>query len=215
MPVHQRRILLFSCMVISTALFILLAFNLNTPWLLTFSEQVQSYLYDSLGSVGGLVFIVITYIGSAYVSFPILGILVIIFLYQKRYWTTLLLVVNLIGVRQLNWLLKSIFDRPRPDLEHLVEVSSASFPSGHSMNSIAFFGFLAFLLHQKLKGSGQFSRWVWISAVVLIGFIGLSRVYLGVHYPLDVIGGFLGGGAWLLFSILLYTYIPKKERFDR
>ncbi|QKY71077.1 phosphatase PAP2 family protein [Lentibacillus sp. CBA3610] len=214
MPVHQKQILLFSCMVLSIALFITIAFNLKRPWLLNFGEQMQSYLYDFLGPFGDFIFVVITYIGSGYVSFPIMGILIFVFLYQKRLWTTLLIVFNLIGVRQLNWLLKSIFERPRPDLEHLVQVSSASFPSGHSMNSIAFFGFLAFLWHQKLKGNRKLSRWVWASSVVLIGLIGLSRIYLGVHYPLDVIGGFLGGGAWLLFSILLYTYIPKGERFD-
>lgn len=215
MSVDQRRIFLFSCIVISAVLFRFIAFNLKNTLLLNFGEWVQFYLYDFLGAFGDFVFIVITYIGSVYVSYPIMGILICVFLFQKKYWTTLLVVFNLIGVRQLNSLLKSIFERPRPELEHLVHVSSESFPSGHSMNSIAFFGFLAYLLHLKLKGTGRPFRWVWISAVVLIGLIGLSRVYLGVHYPLDVIGGFLAGGAWLSLSILLYTYVPKKERFNQ
>ncbi|WP_010531388.1 phosphatase PAP2 family protein [Lentibacillus jeotgali] len=214
MTVHQRQVLL-SCMIISVVLFVLIALNFKEPLMLNFGEWVQSYLYDFLGSYGDFVFVVITYVGSAYVSFPIMGILMCVFLFQKRYWTTLLLIFNLIGVRQLNWLLKSIFERPRPELEHLVQVSSDSFPSGHSMNSIAFFGFLAYLLHLKLKDSRKLSRWVWASAVVLIGLIGLSRVYLGVHYPLDVVGGFLAGGAWLLLSIFLYTYVPQKEHFNQ
>lgn len=215
MPVHQRRISLFSCMVISALLFLIIALNYKETLLLNFGEWIQSYLYDFLGSFGDLLFVVITYIGSAYVLFPVMGILMCVFLFQKRYWTTLLLIFNLIGVRQFNWLLKSIFERPRPELEHLVKVSSDSFPSGHSMNSIAFFGFLAYLLHLKLKDTGKLARLVWVGAAFLIGFIGLSRIYLGVHYPLDVISGFLAGGAWMLFSILLYTYVPKKERLNQ
>ncbi|WP_174612959.1 phosphatase PAP2 family protein [Virgibacillus ihumii] len=215
MTVHQKRIALLTWVLISALLFVMIAVNFKETMLLNFGEWVQSYLYNFLGSFGDFVFVVITYIGSAYVSFPIMGILICVFLFQKRYWTMLLLVFNLIGVRQLNWLLKTIFERPRPELEHLVQVSSESFPSGHSMNSIAFFGFLAYLLYLKLKASGKPFRWVWTSAVVLIAFISLSRVYLGVHYPLDVIGGILAGGAWLLLSIFLYTYVPKKEHFNR
>jgi undecaprenyl-diphosphatase len=80
------------------------------------------------------------------------------------------------------------------------------------MNSIAFFGFLAYLLYMKLKGSGKCYNWVLVTAIVLVGIIGLSRIYLGVHFPLDVIGGFLAGGEWLLLSIFLFTYIPEKEK---
>ncbi|MBP2259026.1 phosphatase PAP2 family protein [Virgibacillus alimentarius] len=215
MRVHQRRIFLFSCMVLSVLLFLMIAFNVKDPLLLNFGEWVQSYLYDFLGPFGDFVFVVITYIGSAYVSYPLMLIFLLVFLFQRRYWTMLLLLLNLIGVRLLNGLLKSIFERPRPELEHLVQAGSYSFPSGHSMHSIAFFGFLAYLLHRKLKETEKSAHWVWWSAALLIGLIGLSRVYLGVHYPFDVIGGFLAGGSWLFFNILLYTYIPENERLHR
>src|SRR5699024_11109480 len=156
-------------------------------------------------------FILITYIGSAYVLLPGMGILICVFLFQKRYWTALLLVFNLIGVRLLNGLLKAIFERPRPALEHLVEVSSDSFPSGHSMPSRAFFGVLAYLLHLELQHNGQPSRLIWVSAALFIGLVGLRRIYLGVHFPMYVIGGFLGAYAWLLFNAFLLTYVPRNE----
>lgn len=212
MPIHQRRISLITSMVIYALLFIIIA--LNYKKMLNVDKWIQSYLYDSLGTFGDFVFILITYIGSAYVLLPVMGILICVFLFQKRYWTALLLVFNLIGVRLLNGLLKAIFERPRPELEHLVEVSSDSFPSGHSMHSIAFFGFLAYLLHLKLKDNGKPSRLIWVWAAFLIGLIGLSRIYLGVHFPMDVIGGFLAGYAWLLFNVFLYTYVPRKESLN-
>src|SRR5699024_12159235 len=102
-------------------------------------------------------------------------------------WTALLLVFNLIGVRLLNGLLKAIFERPRPELEHLVEVSSDSFPSGHSMHSIAFFGFLAYLLHLKLKNNGKPSRLILVWDAFLIGPIGLRPIHVAFHFPSDVL----------------------------
>src|SRR5699024_8008452 len=162
MPIHQKRISLCTSMVIYALLFIIIA--LSYKKMLNVDKWIQSYLYDSLGTFGDFVFIVITYISSVNVLFPVIGIFICVFLFQRRYRTVLLLVFNFIGVRLLNQLLKSIFERPRPELEHLVQVNSDSFPSGHSMQSIALFGFLAYLLHLKLKGSGKPSRLVWVWA---------------------------------------------------
>src|SRR5699024_12759583 len=118
------------------------------------------------------------------------------------------------GVGALTGPLKAIFESPRPALEHLVAVSSDSVASGHSMHSVAFFGFRAYLLHLKLKDNGKPSRLIWVWAAFLIGLIGLSRIYLGVHFPMDVIGGFLAGYAWLLFNVFLYTYVPRNESLN-
>src|SRR5699024_10773870 len=98
--------------------------------------------------------------------------------------------------------------------EHLVEVSSDSFPSGHSMHSIAFFGFLAYLLHLKLKDNRKPYRLIWARAAFLIGIIGLSRIYLGVHFPLDVIDGLLAEYAWLLFNVFLNAYVTRNESLN-
>src|SRR5699024_9981067 len=199
MRVHQRRIFLFSCMVLSVLLFLMIAFNVKDPLLLNFGEWVQSYLYDFLGPFGDFVFVVITYIGSAYVSYPLMLIFLLVFLFQRRSWTMLLLLLNLIGVRLLNGLLKSIFERPRPELEHLVQAGSYSFPSGHSMHSIAFFGFLAYLLHRKLKETEKSANWVWWSAAILIGFFDISRVYFVVKYLFVFIVRFFFRCIFLIF----------------
>jgi len=95
-----------------------------------------------------------------------------------------------------NWL-KNLFFIPRPDparVAWLVEETTYAFPSGHAQNSTAFFGFLA--VHVR--------RWfTWALAVLLIGGDALSRVYLGVHYPQDLAGGFVVGAIWLLLFLWL------------
>ncbi|ASN05432.1 phosphatase PAP2 family protein [Virgibacillus necropolis] len=182
------------------------------PNLIELNKGIGSTLYNFLGAGWIPLFTVITYIGSGYVSYPLTGALILYLLVRKNYWIAALLAYNLIGVRQINHLLKSIFEVARPELEPLVHASYYSFPSGHSMNSMAFFGLLAFLLSRYISRSKAQSAWIWTSAAILIFLIGLSRVYLGVHFPLDVLGGFAAGGAWLLLSICIHSFLPLKER---
>ncbi|WP_085521912.1 phosphatase PAP2 family protein [Tuberibacillus sp. Marseille-P3662] len=214
MTVIQKRNFLFTGMFVLAVLFIIVALNYHNSNWLVLGKEIQSYLYDFWGTIGDGLFVVITYIGSGYVAFPLTGIIVIFLLLRKNYGMAGLLVLNLLGVRQLNRLLKLIFARPRPDLEHLVTVSYYSFPSGHAMNSIAFFGLLAYLLRSRLKNKGYDFRFIWLAAALLIFLIGLSRVYLGVHYPMDVLGGFLAGGSWLCFTLLLHSVFFENIRHE-
>jgi membrane-associated phospholipid phosphatase len=112
-----------------------------------------------------------------------------------------LLVVGVGGAELLDVILKLIFARPRPSLpDPLLALTSYSFPSGHAMGSMAFYGLLAYLAIQRL------STWRWRVAVViamvfLILLIGFSRMYLGVHYLSDVLAGYAAGFAWLVITI--------------
>jgi undecaprenyl-diphosphatase len=114
-----------------------------------------------------------------------------------------LLTVGL-GVGPVNQLVKLIFRRPRPDQAlHLIEQGGYSFPSGHAMGSIITYGALIFLMLRLSKKSAH--KWVsLLFFTLLIILIGISRVYLGVHYPSDIIGGYSLGAAWLAFSIAIY-----------
>jgi membrane-associated phospholipid phosphatase len=121
------------------------------------------------------------------------------FLALHRLWLTasLVLAATLSGSIAVG-LAKYVVARPRPAvIDHLVHVSSASFPSGHSANSAIVYLTLATLLVQVVRGRAQ-RNFILIAAALLVIAIGCSRVYLGVHWPSDVIAGWSFGALWAL-----------------
>lgn len=120
--------------------------------------------------------------------------------YQAALW---LVVQSLVGSVLLNQGLKLIFHRSRPLVEHLVEQGGYSFPSGHSMGSVICYGGILFLLSKKINNN-LLRNSLFIIIVLLIFGVGLSRVYIGVHFSTDVIGGFSVGAAWLAFTTGTY-----------
>ena len=114
-------------------------------------------------------------------------------------WSVYLLIISVVGGQILNQVLKQLFHRERPSaVEWGQHVTTLSFPSGHAMTSIITYGAIAYLVG-RLGPTQQLRRMVWGVAALLILAIGISRMYLGVHYPTDVLAGFLGGAAWLAF----------------
>ncbi|WP_257351590.1 phosphatase PAP2 family protein [Pseudalkalibacillus decolorationis] len=143
-------------------------------------------------------------------------VLVIHFFVNRSPHLALILLFNLMGVRLMNRFLKNIYDRTRPDHTPLLDAGGFSFPSGHSMNSAAFFGFLGYLLWVYFSRSGVKKNYILYISGFLVLLIGLSRVYLGVHFPSDVIAGFAAGGVWLLLSMLLLKIsAPQRQRKTR
>ncbi|KNZ69103.1 phosphoesterase PA-phosphatase-like protein [Thermincola ferriacetica] len=155
----------------------------------------------------------ITNFGSAGVLAIIALLVVFILIRQKKhYWDSAMVVISLLGGWLLNEALKMIFQRPRPELTPLVEVSGYSFPSGHTMTSAAFYGFLAFLTWLYLRHS-RFRVLVVAGLTLLVVLIGISRIYLGAHYPSDVLAGWAGGGFWLAGCILALQTIRYKKQY--
>jgi len=118
----------------------------------------------------------------------------------------------LIGAALINSGIKNFYQRVRPEeIEHLIEQGGYSFPSGHSMGSIIVFGGFIFLAFRFFKSEAI--KWsLGILFGILILAIGLSRIYLGVHYPSDVIAGFSFGFSWLMLSIAFWGLeITHKE----
>lgn len=117
---------------------------------------------------------------------------------DRRYASALLVVVSVGGGMLLNMGLKAGFDRPRPDIVvHAVEVHTLSFPSAHAMLSAVTYLTLGALLAQTRLNRRQ-SVYVLAIAVLLTLLIGVSRVYLGVHWPTDVLAGWCVGSAWAM-----------------
>ena len=107
---------------------------------------------------------------------------------------------NLAVITILNQLLKRILQRPRPTEFRIIEETGYSFPSGHSMVSMAFYGYLIYLIYKYVKN--KYLKWGLIVLLsLLICTIGISRIYLGVHYTSDVLGGFLISISYLIIYI--------------
>jgi undecaprenyl-diphosphatase len=107
------------------------------------------------------------------------------------------LAIIMAGATILDNGLKLAFHRVRPEVFFGVLPDTYSFPSGHALFNLCFYGGLAILLASRVRGAGLRIA-TWSAAALLVLGIGLSRIYLGVHYPTDVLAGFLAGGAWLL-----------------
>ena len=104
--------------------------------------------------------------------------------------------------------MKYIFQRPRPDIAlRLIEESGYSFPSGHSMNCLVSYGILAYLLLRYCENR-KLAKLLSVGLCLIVILIGLSRVYVGVHFPTDVIGG------WSLGIAVLVAMMYAFEKFD-
>lgn len=117
--------------------------------------------------------------------------------------------LNLVISGGLNQILKLIVQRPRPVGYRLIEESGYSFPSGHSMVSAAFYGFLIYLIYKNVKNK-YIKYTLIVSLILLIVSIGISRIYLGVHYASDVLAGFLISICYLI----IFTSIIKNKLFN-
>ena len=130
-----------------------------------------------------------------------------LFILIKNKKIGLSIILNLIVITGLNQILKYILQRPRPTEYRLIEETGFSFPSGHSMVSMAFYGYLIYLIYKYVKNKDL----KWISIVllsILICSIGISRIYLGVHYTSDVLGGFLISLSYLIvYTLIVNRYL--------
>ncbi|MCH3967389.1 MAG: phosphatase PAP2 family protein [Atopobiaceae bacterium] len=121
--------------------------------------------------------------------------------------------VNLVLIVVINQLLKAIVQRPRPEGFRLVDETGYSFPSGHSMVAMAFYGLLAWYVWHYERDAVM--RWFWcICLGALVVMVGVSRIYLGVHYATDVIAGFCVSLAWLAFytKVICPVFLPEPGR---
>lgn len=150
----------------------------------------------------------ITNFGGA-IFLIILTILLLVVLKNKK--VGLSICTNLVVVTILNQLLKRLLQRPRPTEFRIIEENGYSFPSGHSMVSMAFYGYLIYLIYRFVKN--KYLKWISIVLLsLLICLIGISRIYLGVHYTSDVLGGFLISISYLVIYISASNKFFKERK---
>jgi len=120
-------------------------------------------------------------------------------------------IINLAMAALLNFLIKNIIQRPRPVGHRLIDESGYSFPSGHSMVSMAFYGYFIYLINKNVK-SKKTRILATIGLTCLIVSIGLSRIYLGVHYTSDVLGGFCIAVSYLMVYTGVIKWLSKNRQ---
>ena len=159
---------------------------------------------------GESIFAMVSWLGAPVLS--VVLVLMIVALGYRRDWLRAgALAAAGFGGTLLNYGLKSLFHRGRPEYaSEFIHRMSYSFPSGHAMDSLIVYGFLAFLLLERIT-SPMRRRLVVAAAAVLIVAIGFSRMYLGVHYLSDVVGGFLAGMVWLMVCIAGYEFAARRQ----
>jgi undecaprenyl-diphosphatase len=169
--------------------------TLATPFFHALASPAMDALMNFFTTMGSVLVIPILYAAA-----------MIVLVVQRRYGAALFLTVASGGALLLNGAMKLFFERPRPQLPWANVLPDYSFPSGHTMNSVAFYGGLAVIIW-SIAGR----RWgivAVIAAAVLCTLIGISRIYLGYHYFTDVIGGALAGISWLLITMAVFRVRP-------
>lgn len=177
---------------------------------------VSNPVLDALAMVGAV-------LGSSVALWVALAGGTIVFWRMRQLASLVVLWASLVGGYLLNPTLKAFFGRPRPslrgdDLDLLgwtfAFPTSPSFPSGHAVTSVVVFGTLAYLT-LRLEGTRAARRWTLFGALTLVGFVGFTRVYLGVHYPSDVLAGFLAGFVWIAASAVTVEAAGRLRRAGR
>ena len=144
---------------------------------------------------------VITGIGSTTCLAILSILLLILLLYKKRYQNSLLLAFGMLGGLFIELLIKAIVQRERPE-SMLIAETGYSFPSAHSMMVLVFFAILVYSLKDDIKS--LFLRYLFIAAsIIIVLLVSFSRLYLGVHWLSDAIGGLIIGFLWLLLLSLI------------
>jgi len=176
-----------------------------------FADQVVIWLvrYFANPALDKLM-LAVTYLGSGYVSIFLAMIMLGVLFWRRRKSEGISLVVCLFGGGLLNYLLKHLFERARPDMFKLISETGYSFPSGHAMLSLCFYGMLAYIFGRKL--TQHYGRILVLGVTTaLIAAIGISRIYVGVHYPSDVLAGYIAGGTWLVFCITMLWLWEERQ----
>ncbi|HEV7332658.1 MAG TPA: phosphatase PAP2 family protein [Flavisolibacter sp.] len=177
-----------------------------------FDEEVFNFLQSYVSETNNKVMLALTFLGTHNFLIPANLVLIAYFLFiRKHKWYSIKVPAIALTSLGLMFGLKHFFGRPRPDVPLLFEANGLSFPSGHALFSVTFYGLLVYIIYKGVKNAAL--RWgLIVFLVVLMLLIGFSRVYLRVHYATDVIAGFCVGFMWLAFGIWL---LNRMERYSR
>ncbi|MEG0829512.1 MAG: phosphatase PAP2 family protein [Anaerovoracaceae bacterium] len=192
-----RLMIIVGCMLV----FGVIAYFVATRDVLFFDTVIREWFYSLRNDVATGIMKPLTFTGNWQFIVCICLLLLIIPMTRKNYGIPVAMAAVFISL--FNKGIKYIFQRPRPDeAVHLIEESGFSFTSGHAITSMLVYGLLIYLIRRQMVNKTLANVLTVVLCVPLIG-IGLSRIYLGVHFPTDVFGGWVLGLATLMGAIML------------
>lgn len=202
---NKRWIIAAICMIV----FLIILEDVLDNEIVSFDKTVYSYIISAKSDMVTSFFKKVTFLGSAV---PLIAICIVSFIVLKNKKIAALILANLTISAALNFLLKNVIRRDRPIGYRLIEESGFSFPSGHSMASMAFYGLIIYFVIRFVKNR-VLKIFLSIMLSLLIILIGMSRIYLGVHYPSDVFAGFVLTVSYLIFyiTIILKPIVNKNN----
>ncbi len=188
-------------------LFVELTETLKTEKLATYDTAITDYIISYRSPQLTSYFKFMTNVGDTYGYLIVLTVFLLVSLIVFKRWKYIVQATLILALATIsNMMLKRFIDRARPGIEHLVSVETLSYPSGHAMSAMAFYGFLIFLV-TKFNIQKMIKYVLIIVLITIIISIGISRIYLGVHFPSDIAGGFIAGFIWVVFCVLLFDLI--------
>lgn len=211
--------LLYEALIFSSVIFVVVFFSiLSSGFLHSAFYALDEGFSNLIGTIASAsvaqFFLFFTYLGNAEIIFAVECCALLIFLVFHRRRDIVLFMGALFTGQIVSFLFKIIAERPRPTDGLLPILGSDSFPSGHALTAMVFYGLIAYLFTRSVK-SRVWKTIIAASAATLIFLIGFSRIYLGVHWLSDVIAGWALGGVILSLFILLFErtkHVHEKSR---
>jgi undecaprenyl-diphosphatase len=174
-------------------------------------QTIQSWVHGFTTPARTNVMRGLSWIGSPLILAPVVALAAILLWRRRQKDDAVLVVAAALGGMALDELMKLHFKRLRPDVPWaFVHEHSFSFPSGHSVMAIVMYGVIVYKTREKLR-SNLARATLMTGAFLMVVGIGLSRVYLGVHYPSDVAGGYFVGAVWLGAVIVSDQWVDKQR----
>ncbi|MDO8658935.1 MAG: phosphatase PAP2 family protein [Candidatus Levybacteria bacterium] len=186
--------------------------------LVQFDSLISQFFYSTRNPILTKLMIFISFLGGDFIIYTSSAIIIILILKKHQRESILFTFILLMGFI-INNFLKLLIKRPRPDLVPFFIENTYSFPSGHSMNSFVFYAVISYFIFHFTKNK-NIAFIVSFFSIILILLIGISRIYLGVHFASDVIAGFIGGFWWfatvlLIRQTIIFFKLFKESKIDR
>jgi undecaprenyl-diphosphatase len=176
-------------------------------WMVRLDNSVTNWLQVHGTEAGETIFWTVSLVGAPVLVVLLVGVAA--FLVYRRNWRRLVaLAITCGGGALLNVALKTSMQRARPAFASEFNARSWSFPSGHAMDSMIAYGFLA---HWAISRWPRWRRPIIVAAIIIVGTVGFARLYLGVHYLSDVVAGFCAGGVWLFVCVTGFRFAQRRR----